>query len=97
MSRKQDEVDTLKRQVTTALGMMGDYLGHELLVEKLLGTRYVFLSYLCFLNRQPMRFNFHSYKPKDSWVTFVFTFDDRFSAELADTAKPELRDAGRSR
>lgn len=89
MARKPDDIAQIKSQVVSLASVLGDYEGQELVLEKPLGTRFVNLTYLAFYDRQPIRLNFQFYKVKDAWLTYSFTYEDRFASELAEAAKAE--------
>jgi len=82
MMRKPDDVDKMKSQVANVTSVMGQYQGYELIVEKSVGERLVHLSYFAYYERQPLRFTLQFYKPKDTWTTYGFNFDDTFNMEM---------------
>ncbi|MGA2630198.1 MAG: hypothetical protein ABSG54_08265 [Terriglobia bacterium] len=89
MTRKADDIAQVKSQIVSTASMLGEYEGQELVLERQMGTRFVNLTYLAFYDRQPIRLNFQFYKVKNAWLTYSFTFEDRFASELAEAAKAE--------
>ncbi len=90
MSRKADDVQNLRTQLSNMVSLLGEYRGNEKITEKALGSKFVHLVYLAYHDRQPVRFTFQFYKPRDTWMTYTFTFEDRFAAELTEAAKADL-------
>ncbi len=90
MSRKADDVQNLRTQLANMVSLLGEYRGNEKITEKTLRSRFVHLVYLAYHDRQPVRFTFQFYKPRDAWMTYTFTFEDRFAAELTEAAKADF-------
>jgi vancomycin permeability regulator SanA len=82
MERKQDGIETVKNQLMSTIALVGDYYGYEKITVKSLGDNYRLESYLLKYDRQPLRFTFIFYKPKDKWQVQNFKFDDEVSEEL---------------
>jgi hypothetical protein len=82
MARKTDDLEKAKAGIANLAPILGEYYGHELIDEKRVGERFVHLTYFGYYDRQPMRFTFQFYKAKDSWKTYYFIYDDRFSGEI---------------
>jgi hypothetical protein len=66
---------------------VGEYNGYEPIGIKWLGKAYVTKSYMAKYDRQPIRFTFHFYKPKDKWVLYAFLFDSDISEEMDEAMK----------
>lgn len=62
--------------------LVGDYYGAEMLDRKLMGESYRLYSYLVKYERQPLKFSFEFYKPKDKWVLISFRFNANISEEI---------------
>lgn len=97
MARNIDSIEKLKGQLASYNEeLVGKYYGYEPIARKSLGTSYVLMSYLIKFDRQPFRFTFQFYKPKDKWVLQAFQFDDSFDEELERAAEvymlPENRE-----
>lgn len=88
MSRSTDGITKLKSQVEDLNeDFVGKYHGYEKITKKALGSSYMLLSYMVKYDRQPIRFIFHYYKPKDHWVLYSFKFDASIDDELEEAAK----------
>ena len=87
MDRNKDGIENVKTQLTSFLGLVGDYYGYEKITEKSVGESYKLLSYMIKYDRQPVRFTFVFYKPKDKWQVQNFQYDDNLDDELEESAK----------
>ncbi|MCE7992437.1 MAG: hypothetical protein HEP71_10665 [Roseivirga sp.] len=88
ISRNQDGINKLIGQLASYNEeLIGEYYGYEAITKKSLGESYVLMSYLVKFDRQPLRFTFQFYKPKDQWVLYSFKFDDSFDDELERAAE----------
>jgi len=85
--RNMDAVENVKSQLDKVLNLIGEYYGHEIITEKSLGQSLKLVSYLVKYNRQPLRFTFVLYKPKDRWQVQNFLFDDNLGDELKEAGK----------
>ena len=83
---KRDEIEKARAQFLGGVRLLGEYRGHERLVEKAVGTRFVHVTYFLYFDRQPLRLTIELYKPKDAWLVHSFNFDDQFLKELRDAA-----------
>jgi len=66
---------------------IGKMEGYELIAEKKLSKSYILLSYLVKYDRQPTRYTFQFYKPKDKWMIYTFQFDANIGDEMEEAAK----------
>lgn len=73
--RMSDQLSMVSNQLSAAEGMMGDYLGYELLVETKVADRLVNQYYMVLYKRQPLRFELTFYRPADEWVFQNFAFN----------------------
>ncbi|MDH3711535.1 MAG: hypothetical protein OER04_16710 [Cyclobacteriaceae bacterium] len=88
INRSADAVANLKSKMEGLnLDFVGEYYGHELISEKKLGQSYVLLAYLAKFDRQPIRYIFQFYKPKDQWVVYSFKYDSSIDDEIEEAAK----------
>lgn len=88
ISKFEDGIDNLKKQLESYdKDLVGEYYGYEFITKKELGESYVLYSYLAKYDRQPLRFTFQFYKPKDKWFLYAFQFDDKFDEELEKAAE----------
>ena len=87
LDRNKDGIENLKTQLTSFLGLVGDYYGYEKIIEKSVGESYKLVSYMIKYDRQPVRFTFVFYKPKDKWQVQNFQYDDNLDDELEESGK----------
>ncbi|CAL2102228.1 protein of unknown function [Tenacibaculum sp. 190130A14a] len=87
IDRNKDGIENVKSQLTNFLGLVGDYYGHEKITDKSIGKSYKLVSYMVKYDRQPIRFTFVFYKPKDKWQVQNFRFDDNLDDELRESGK----------
>jgi hypothetical protein len=85
--KNMEGIENLKGQLNILLGQVGGYCGHEKITEKSLGESFKLISYMIKYDRQPVRFTFIFYKPKDNWEIQNFQFDDNLDDELEEAAK----------
>ncbi|HTE01537.1 MAG TPA: hypothetical protein VK668_19755 [Mucilaginibacter sp.] len=82
----KDDITAIKKNLKMTLGVAGDYVGYELITEKNVGNSYKLMSYLVKHDKQPIRFVFVYYKPKDKWKISTFQFNTNMDDELNDAA-----------
>lgn len=87
MDRNKDAIQNVKTQLSSFLGLVGDYYGYEKITEKSIGDSYKLVSYMVKYDRQPIRFTFVFYKPKEKWQVQNFQFDDSLDEELEESGK----------
>ncbi|WP_375238099.1 hypothetical protein [Aurantibacter sp.] len=87
MERNIDGIEDVKNKMRTFLGLVGEYYGYEEIVQNSIGEKYKLVSYIVKYDRQPLRFTFIFYKPKDKWQVQNFRFDDNLSDELTELSK----------
>ena len=87
MDRNKDGIENVKAQYSSFLGIVGDYYGYEKITEKSVGESFKLVSYMMKYDRQPVRFTFVFYKPKDKWQVLNFQFDDDLDSELEESGK----------
>lgn len=87
ISSESDAIINLKTQLVGVGSLVGQYHGVEKIAEYTVGSRFVYLSYMALYDRQPLRFIFEFYKPKEQWRVFSFSFDDDLDDDLEEQAK----------
>ena len=87
MERNKDGIENIKTQLTSFLGLVGEYYGYEKITEKSVGESFKLVSYMIKYDRQPMRFTFVFYKPNDKWQVQNFQYDDNLDDELEESGK----------
>ena len=88
--RIKDELESIKIQFKDLPNLLGEFYGYELLITKQLGESYSIYMFLVKYERQPMRFQFEFYKPKDKWIMQGFSYDYDLDEDLEAAAKQEL-------
>lgn len=87
-SRIKDGIESVKTEVNRyTVDYVGPYYGHELITKKQLSESFLLYSYMIKYDRQPMRFIFILYKPKDKWSLFSFKIDSDLDDEIEQAAK----------
>ena len=84
-SEDTSEIKNLLNKLT--VDFVGNYIGYDLMVEKVISGRFVLLSYLVRYDRQPFRFTFQFYKPDNEWMFFKFLLDDELFQEIEKSAE----------
>jgi len=77
----------LKAKLDSMRLTLGEFIGHELIVEKTASPSLVLYSVLVKHEIQPVRFTFIFYRPHSDWVFYRFLFDDQMDLEMEDAAK----------
>ena len=77
----------LKIQLKQYEELIGEYYGEEFLYKGNLGESFTTYVYLVKYERQPVRFTFEFYRPKDVWMVYSFKFDDNFDEDFEDIIK----------
>lgn len=79
--------ENLRSNLFSFIKTIGKYQGYEEIVTKSIGTSYKLISFMLKYERQPIRFTFILYKPKDKWHLQDFEYDSKLSKELKSAAK----------
>jgi hypothetical protein len=90
-----DEVTNLKTQFVGLQNLVGSYNGHVLLAKKDLSGIFAIFSYMVKFDRQPVRFVFEFYKPKDKWTLYSFSYDVKIDDELEKSLELDKVDLGK--
>ncbi len=86
-NRVGDAIDKLRAQFGGLKDLVGAYIGYDLITKKDLVDRFSIYTCLVRYERQPVRFTFQFYRPKDQWVVYGFSYDDSFGDELEEATK----------
>ena len=89
-AKSPDELNELKTELQKLGTLVGKNLGHDKLFEEQLTDHLVYVSYFVRYEREPVKFVFEFYKPKDKWQTYLFKFDDKLSSDLEFEVKEQL-------
>jgi hypothetical protein len=87
MERKQDDLDNVKTKMKSLVAVLGDYYGFEQLSEKTVGEHLKMVTFIVRYDREPLRFTFLFYKPKDAWRLNNFSFDEDLDKDLDEASK----------
>ena len=87
MDRKQDEIIQVKSKLQNLVDLCGTYYGYELLSEKSAGKNLLMVVYIVRYDREPIRFSFFFYRPKDRWQLNNFSFDEGIDGDLEEATK----------
>ncbi|WP_439183650.1 hypothetical protein [Carboxylicivirga taeanensis] len=90
LNSEADVVIKLKTQFRDLKQLVGEYNGYQLLTKKSLGDCFELYVFLVKYDRQPFRFTFEFYKPKDKWITYSFSYDYDLDDDLEEAAKFDL-------
>lgn len=82
MEEQFEDMLNLKYQLHETQKLLGEFRGFEKISEQQLGGSLKQVICMVKYDRQPFRFKFHFYKPKEEWVALNFYFDDDFSEEF---------------
>lgn len=89
MERKQDAADKLRSGLTNAISLIGQYHGFELLSRRQMGNRLVYMSFVAYYDRQPMRFEFEFYRADQTWALYTLSYDDNLDEELKNAGRAD--------
>lgn len=89
INNESESVKSLKAKLAEDIKLLGEYIGEEYIYHSGVGSSYVNYIYLVKYERQPLRFTFELYKPKDKWVIYSFKYDDSFDEDLEEVMKNE--------
>lgn len=81
-----DDITAIKKNLKVTIDQDGAYNGYELITEKGVGNNLKLLSYMVKYDKQPVRFIFIYYKPKDTWKIYTFQFNTNMDEELTSAA-----------
>ena len=86
--RNADAVTNLKSQMEGLnADYVGEFYGYDLMVEKKVTDNFLHLSYMVKFERQPIRYTFQFYKPKDKWIIYSFKYDGNIANEIEEASK----------
>lgn len=87
MDRKLDAVTDLKNKLKNLIDLCGEYYGYEMLSETTAGENIKMVTFIVKYDREPIRFSFFFYKPKDKWQLNNFSYDEGIDEDLEEAAK----------
>jgi hypothetical protein len=81
-----EDITAIKKNLKVTIDQDGEYYGYELITEKGVGSNFKLLSYMVKYDKQPVRFIFIYYRPKDVWKIYTFQFNTNMDEELTNAA-----------
>ncbi|MDR9834987.1 hypothetical protein [Herbaspirillum huttiense] len=78
-----DQIRSLREVVKTYQQSMGKFGDAEMISERTIGTRYVYMKYMLNYERQPVLFELTLYRFKDRWALQNVSFNANFNEEIA--------------
>ncbi len=82
----KDDITAIKKNLKVTIDQGGAYNGYELITEKGVGNTMKLMSYMAKYDKQPVRFIFIYYKPKDVWKIYTLQFNTNLDDELTSAA-----------
>jgi hypothetical protein len=89
MRNSQDQINSISQKLETDVSQFGELFSEEQITKASAGPNLVTYAYLAKYDRQPLRFIFTFYKPKDSWRLYFFKYDDQADDELLDAIRSD--------
>jgi hypothetical protein len=81
-----DDITAIKKNLKMTIDQGGVNNGYELITEKNVGNNFKLQSYMVKYDKQPVRFIFIYYRPKDAWKIYTFQFNTNMDEELTSAA-----------
>lgn len=82
MDKNSDVISQIQARLNQLVTLVGNYNGYELMESKYLGESYLQQIFILKYDRQPIKFIFLLYKPKDLWQIQNLRFDDKFNDDF---------------
>lgn len=87
-----ESVLSLKEKLKLLSSQIGNYNGAEFIAKASLGQSFSTYIYMAKYDRQPLRFTFEFYKPKDKWFLNSFSYDVNLDNDLQEILKSRYLD-----
>jgi hypothetical protein len=87
MLKKPEEVTNVKTQLKTLTDLLGEYYGYDLISETTISPNLKVIKFLVKYDREPIKFTFLLYKPKDKWIVQNFSWNENLDKEIEDAPK----------
>jgi len=75
-------IENVKSEVNSVIGTLGAYYGYDFIKKSQLSNCLVTYSFIMRFDKQPIRFVFVLYKPKDEWRFQLFNYDGNIIEEM---------------
>ena len=83
----KSQLTELEDKLSSLSLLAGRYNGYEQITIQKTSKSLIYYSFLVKHEKQPIRFIFIFYKPKDKWKIYKFKFDDQLHTELEQSGK----------
>ncbi|MCH7413604.1 hypothetical protein MM213_08920 [Belliella sp. R4-6] len=83
---EETQTQEVKNKLTELTKLIGSYQENEAIANKSVGQNYLLYTFLVKHDRQPIRFMFIYYKPKDKWQLQKFQYYDNLENELIEAS-----------
>lgn len=88
-AEKQAAAETVKLQTRQLTSFLGELYEVEKISTQYLGESIAVLVYVAKYEKQPLRFTFKMYKPKDKWQLQHLAFEEKVIDDFSDAVKYE--------
>lgn len=86
-----DQIAGLRAQfVASSSATFGQYHAREILIDREIAGRYAYLYVFVAYDRQPLKMEFHFYRPQDKWVLQKFSYSADVDEDIAAFSKYDL-------
>ena len=82
MERNVDGIESVKTKYKDLIPLLGAYYGYEKIGDARIADGLIMNTYMVKYDRQPMRFDFILYRPKDVWQLQNLEFSDNWEEAL---------------
>lgn len=86
----KDQIQNVRNQLLSIDKLVGQYHGKVKVDEHNIKERFTHITYLALYDRQPVRFEFEFYRPKEQWIIYSFSFDVEFMNEVQTAARAKI-------
>ena len=84
----KEGIENMKREIASyTKDYMGDYYGNELIIKQKCTESFELHYFMVKYDRQPLKFVFEFYKPKDKWMLYSLLIDAEFDEDVEQAAK----------
>lgn len=82
LTKVPDQLANVRSQFGNLESLVGGYVDREALVDSQVSDRYAYMYVLANYERQPIKVEFHFYRPDDRWMLFNFNFHSDIAEDL---------------
>lgn len=92
LEKVPDQAANVRTQFSGLKALIGEFISEEALIDTEITSRYAYMYYLVAYDRQPIKIEFHFYRPGEKWVLLNFQFNADISADIATFARARAVD-----